>query len=295
MSSPSPDNSAPGSKVPSSKSESSRDDYVLGYTEEELQRLKMQARFLRPYTEKYLRAAGIGQAMSVLDVGAGVGDVSLLLGELVGQGGAVLGVDRDEHSLAHAHMRAVQARCSDWVEFTQANLDEFSTERKFDALVGRLVLLYQPDPAATIRRLLQFVRPGGIVAFIEIDFANKNPTDPPCPTWDEPYALVGEAFRRAGFSPDYGRRVGNAFLGAGLPFPTLQADVTVGGGKGSFLYPWCAYTLTSVAPRLEALGIPKPNFPLDASLIPMMEKAIVAQGSQIMGPTMVGAWTRKRI
>ena len=59
-------------------------DYVLGYSEEEYQRLMMQARFLRHYTEKYLRSAGVGQAISVLDAGAGVGDVSLLAGELVG-------------------------------------------------------------------------------------------------------------------------------------------------------------------------------------------------------------------
>ncbi len=283
------------SPSPHGKPESSQDDYVLGYTEEEYQRLKMQARFLRPYTEKYLRAAGIGQAMSVLDVGCGVGDVSLLVGELVGQGGAVLGVDRDEHSLVHGRMRAVQARCSEWVEFTQANLDEFSTESRFDALVGRFVLLYQPDPAATIRRLLEFVKPGGIVAFVEIDFTNANSTDPPCPAWDEPYALVSEVFRRAGFPPDYGRRVGKTFVDAGLPFPTLQADVTAGGGPGSFLYPWAGYTLASVAPRLEALGLAKPDYPLDASLIQLMEKEVVARGSQVMGPTIVGAWTRKPI
>jgi 2-polyprenyl-3-methyl-5-hydroxy-6-metoxy-1,4-benzoquinol methylase len=276
-------------------SQKAKSAYVLGQSEAEYQRLMMQARFLRPYTEKYLRSAGVGQAMSVLDVGAGVGDVSLLAGELVGSGGNVLGIDFDGQALEGARARAAELRCSDWVEFEETALDDFSTDRKFDALIGRFVLLYLKDPAATIRRLLQFVKPGGIVVFHEIDFTNRNASDPACPLFDDAYALISEVFRRAGFAPDYGRRVGKAFVDAGLPFPTICADVTAGGGKGSFLYPWVAYTLATVGPRLEQLGLPNPDFPLDASLVPMLEEAIVAASSQIMGPTLVGAWARKPI
>jgi 2-polyprenyl-3-methyl-5-hydroxy-6-metoxy-1,4-benzoquinol methylase len=43
------------------------------------------------------------------------------------------------------------------------------TERRFDALIGRLVLLYLPDPSATLRRFRNFLRPGGVIAFQEID------------------------------------------------------------------------------------------------------------------------------
>jgi ubiquinone/menaquinone biosynthesis C-methylase UbiE len=275
--------------------QSDTNDYVLGHSEDEYQRLMMQARFMRPYTEKYLRSAGIGQAMSVLDIGAGVGDVSLLAGELVGSGGRVLGIDRDGPALERARRRAADARCSDWVEFQETGLDEFSTDRRFDALIGRFILLYLPDAAATIRRLLQFLRPGAIVMFHEIDFANRNSSDPECEMWDRPYALVSQVFREAGFPPDFGRRVGKTFVDAGLPFPSLRADVTAGGGRGSFLYPWVAYTLASVRPQMDALGIPLPDFPVDSSLIPVMEAAVVESGSQIMGPTVVGAWARKPI
>ena len=36
--------------------------------------------------------------------------------------------------------------CSSWVEFETSKLDEFTTTDRFDALVGRYVLLYQLDP-----------------------------------------------------------------------------------------------------------------------------------------------------
>ena len=59
------------------------------------QRLTLQAKLLRPFTEKFFTMAGIIPEMRVLEVGSGMGDVARLVGEIVGPGGRVLGVDRD--------------------------------------------------------------------------------------------------------------------------------------------------------------------------------------------------------
>ena len=48
------------------------------------------------------------------------------------------------------------------------SLDAFSPQQKFDAVVGRLVLMYLPNPAATLRWLCRHVRRGSIVAFQEV-------------------------------------------------------------------------------------------------------------------------------
>ena len=42
-------------------------------------------------------------------------------------------------------------------------------EGQFDAVVGRWVLMYQPDPVALLRRLAGMLRSGGVVAFQESD------------------------------------------------------------------------------------------------------------------------------
>ena len=55
------------------------------------------------------------------------------------------------------------------VRFETVELDTFDTARRFDAVIGRLVLLYQPDPAATLRRFRNFLKSDGIMAFQEID------------------------------------------------------------------------------------------------------------------------------
>jgi ubiquinone/menaquinone biosynthesis C-methylase UbiE len=47
-----------------------------------------------PITLQFYRDAGIAKGMRVLDVGSGAGDTALLLAELVGDDGFVVGVDR---------------------------------------------------------------------------------------------------------------------------------------------------------------------------------------------------------
>jgi SAM-dependent methyltransferase len=47
-----------------------------------------------------------------------------------------------------------------------------SFDNEFDAIVGRLVLMYYGDPAKALRELTNHVRPGGIIAFQEFDMSN---------------------------------------------------------------------------------------------------------------------------
>jgi SAM-dependent methyltransferase len=206
----------------------------------------------------------------------------------------VVGLDRDETGLERARQRAVEQGCSSWVSFQTTDLDDFSTTELFDAVVGRYILLYQPDAAATIRQLMRFLKPGGIVVFHELDFTSPCSSDPPCKLWDQAYALLGEVFRRGGAPPDFGRRLGKAFLGAGLPFPTLVAEAVMGGGRGSFVVPWVASTLVNVSHRIPDLGLAAPGgMVLDHTLAGRLEDAVVALGSQITGPIQFGAWARK--
>jgi SAM-dependent methyltransferase len=60
-------------------------DYVLGHSHPEIDRLKRQAEMLRPITERLLVSAGNDEGMRVLDIGCGPGDVSMLIADLVGR------------------------------------------------------------------------------------------------------------------------------------------------------------------------------------------------------------------
>src|SRR4030095_15790859 len=115
-------------------SQPSTTEHVYGRSPEEHARLALQARILRPYTERFFRAAGLAPGMRVLDIGSGIGDVAMLAAEIVGPNGRVVGIDRDPSFLETARRRAEGNGCAPWVTFEQGKDDEFTTRQRFGAL-----------------------------------------------------------------------------------------------------------------------------------------------------------------
>jgi ubiquinone/menaquinone biosynthesis C-methylase UbiE len=154
-------------KSTSGMSELSRlSDYAFGGSEAEHERLIRQSIYIASLTERFFREAGIGPGHRVLDLGSGVGDVAMLAAQLVGPSGEVVGIERDPRTIARARARVLDSGLAN-VTFTQSDLSEINAARPFDAVVGRYILMYLPDPGAIVRALSQFVRPGGVVAFLE--------------------------------------------------------------------------------------------------------------------------------
>jgi ubiquinone/menaquinone biosynthesis C-methylase UbiE len=266
------------------------DPYALGYSEAEFRRLKFQGEYLRDFTADVLRRAGIAPGMRVLDIGCGVGDVSLLVAEMVSSSGAVVGVDRSEQALAVARQRAAAAGL-DHVRFEVSELEAFSPGQHFDALIGRLILAYLPDPAATLRRLSGFLRPGGTIAFQEmvLPLMRSVPDGPlfrKCREW------MMETFDRAGFELDMGSKLLATFLAAGLPAPQMTAAGRVEGGSQSPLYTYLADTLRSLLPMAERAGVATAAEIAIETMAERLRKEAVENNACIMPPPLVGAWTR---
>ena len=112
--------------------------------------------------------AGIKPGMSVLDCGCGVGDVSFLTARLVGSGGRVLGIDRSTAGISRARERSAEARLSNVSFEVVDDLSTFGSGTPVDAIVGRFILMYLPDPAATLSHLARQVRDGGLIIFQEL-------------------------------------------------------------------------------------------------------------------------------
>src|SRR5215831_5530720 len=143
-----------------------RADYVLGTTEAEHERLMRQSALLAPSTIRLFREAGIVTGNRILDLGSGVGDVALLAAELVGSDGQVVGIDIDGSALAVARKRTV-ARGLTRVSLVESGLAEFAAEEPFDAIVGRLILQFLPQPIEVLQTLDAILRPGGVMVFQE--------------------------------------------------------------------------------------------------------------------------------
>jgi ubiquinone/menaquinone biosynthesis C-methylase UbiE len=71
---------------------------------DDAKRLERQGNFVYRFTRRFFETVGILRGMKVLDVGSGAGDVALLLAELVGPQGTVVGINMNPDSLQTAYL-----------------------------------------------------------------------------------------------------------------------------------------------------------------------------------------------
>jgi ubiquinone/menaquinone biosynthesis C-methylase UbiE len=174
----------------------STSQYAFADRGHEQRRLASQAELFDPLTERVFRAAGLGTGMRVLDLGSGAGDVAMLAARLVGREGEVVGVERDPEAVASATARVAQAGLSN-VRFTQGDAQKLDgVAAGFDAAVGRLVLMYLPNPATALRCAGGLVRPGGLVCFHEGDMS-YDWAAPMTPLWTQMRAWFMAVLERA--------------------------------------------------------------------------------------------------
>jgi SAM-dependent methyltransferase len=113
------------------------------------ERLAAQAALFDPLTRRVLRQAGLAPGMRVLDLGSGSGNVARLAAELVGPEGRVVGIERDPEAVKLAQRRTDAGQ----VEFRAGDVQTLDgIEDGFDAVIGRLVMMYVPDPVAACTR-----------------------------------------------------------------------------------------------------------------------------------------------
>jgi ubiquinone/menaquinone biosynthesis C-methylase UbiE len=264
--------------------------YRLGYTEDEARRLEEQAALFEDLTEDVLRRAGIGARMQVLDVGCGVGDVSFLAARLVGPHGTVLGIDRNASSVELARQRCALLGIQN-VQFETAEIDAFDTAKSFDAVVGRLVLIFLPDPAATLQRFRNFLRPNGIIAFQETDIEQVSQT-PASELFNQVRSWIHSAFKAGGAELNMGSKLPPVFLNAGLPRPTMIAASRVESGPDSRGYSYIAQTVRSLLPLLERAGAAtSEEIAIDTLAERLRQDAVETERVTFL-PRMVGAWAR---
>jgi SAM-dependent methyltransferase len=266
-------------------------DYALGHTRQELERLVAQGRFIGDLSRHMLGLAGLKSGMRVLDVGCGAGDVSFLALSLVGPSAAVIGVDRSPEAIAVAQQRAQQAQLPN-VQFIATDLDNLVLDQPVDALIGRLVLMYFPRPAVVLRRLLPFVKPGGIVTFQEID-ATSIAAEPMCDEFWTAGQRINQTFLRAGIDLRTGLKLPSIFREAGLPVPKTLQMARVEHGPDARGYAWIAELTRTLLPVMQQTGVAAVDeIGLD-SLASRIRDEVVRKNAVLVMPPLIGAWAHK--
>jgi SAM-dependent methyltransferase len=185
-----------------------------------------------------LERLGVGPGWRCVDVGAGGGDVSVALAEIVGRDGRVYAVDSDPHARDEA--AAAAAAFSQVLAITQAGEDLLLPEL-VDLAFCRFLLMHVLEPAVVLARMRTAVRPGGYLVA------------------QEPITSAG----RVGGSvmsmpdarhPDVGALLPGLVRDAGLDIVDAWAEAPAGAGPG----PVAEYlaSLTGVDPGDEPVVLP---------------------------------------
>jgi SAM-dependent methyltransferase len=266
--------------------------YVLGHSDEELNRLSIQARLVEPITRGFFEEAGIEEGMTVLDVGSGAGDVSFLVVDIVGREGKVVGVDRAPGAVAAARDRAVALGLEGVCSFEQADLADLALTQRFDAVVGRYVLMFQPDPVKVLATLIKHVRPGGLVVFHEPEWARASSV-PPLSSWQRCCELVVKTMSAGGADMEMGMELASVFESVGLPAPRLRMNTVIGAGNNcADAVHFTADVLMTVLPQAEQAGLVTAAEIDPETYVQSLISQVRESGSVVIGRSEVGAWSR---
>ena len=187
-----------------------------------------------------LERLGLGPGWRCADVGAGGGDVSVALAELVGRDGRVYAVDSDPRARDEVARAAAAAAQAQVIALTQAG-EDLSLPEEVDLAFCRFLLLHVIDPAVVVRTMAGAVRAGGwVVAQEPITSAGRID--------GAPLSMPGAPH------PDVGALLPALVRDAGLEVVDAWAEAPAGVGPG----PVASYLeeLTGVDPADAPVVLP---------------------------------------
>jgi ubiquinone/menaquinone biosynthesis C-methylase UbiE len=262
---------------------------VVSLSQDPMEQPSLSARAFEPHTHSLFLQAGLEPGMRVLDAWSGAGNVAFIARDVVGPSGEVIGFDQSSAPVAYASQRAVAAGFSN-VRFVEASIDDLPFGSEFDAVVGRVVLMYRRDPVGDLRALIRCVRPGGLVIFQEFDQLTGK-TVPAAPVVDQVRDWMLDAFARAGIQMEMGHMLYQTFKAVGLPPPEMEIDGFVSGVEGisPALF---ANVVRTLIPQLEALGVATADEIEIETLEERMRADLARTGGVMSTPLLIGAWSR---
>jgi trans-aconitate methyltransferase len=266
-------------------------EYVLGYADREQLRLIRQARVLAPFTERLFQDAGIASGMRVLDIGCGMGNVTMLAAGFVGPAGSVVSIDLDQASIDIAHRRTSAAGV-DNVTFHRADISIFTDQKLFDAIVGRLVLEFLPDTTAIVGRLCGLLKPGGIIALQEPTWKIWLTYTSHLPLRTAVTSLIRDTFVAGGVNTEMELPIYQGFKAANLTSPQMRIDLPIGDSPEfrSLLHD----LLLATWPRAEAFRLPLDALGDPTTLASRLEDELNAKKSFAAFVGLVSVFARKR-
>lgn len=248
------------------------------------------AHYSSEFTSRLLVSAGVRPGMRVLDVGCGFGDVAFLAASLVGEAGVVIGLDCNEGPLTVARERAEQS-ATPAPTFVHGDIDALPDDLgAFDAIVGRRVLMYQPDRVRAVRLLLERLAPEGVIAFQELDMTMVPASVVPLPLHEQALTWLRQMITAEGADVQMGFHLHDVLTQAGLVVEGVRAEAIV---QTPNMPNPVGDIIKGVWPRIVEHGVATAaEIDID-TLQDRLATERVATNTTYIGDMMFGAWARK--
>lgn len=234
--------------------------------------------------------AGIAPGMRVLDIGCGRGDVTRLLGELVGPSGEAVGLDRDARALELARAQIPTAESAP-LRYVEAELDDCAFEAEaFDAITCRRVLMYLPRPVEVLRHVCVCLREGGLFVVQEQDTTMVPASLAALPLHRKVHGWMWETVEREGADVHIGFHLAQRLEDAGLIVEELRGEAVI---QTPQRFHDVVRIIEAMLPRIEARGVAtREEIAIETLAQRLAEEREQAQAIYI-GDMVFGAWARK--
>jgi len=163
--------------------------------------------------------------------------------------------------------------------------------RPFDAVVGRFILQFVPDPVSVLRRLSELVRPGGVLVFQEVSYAPLLALSAHLPLWSTSVSIARDTVEQSGAKPEMGIALHRAFEDAGLNAPTMRMEVLLGSTPDFIL--WIYDLLGSLRPQIEKHNVSVEALGAFETLSERLQSEVAESRMPVPYLGVVGAWSRK--
>lgn len=199
--------------------------YALALSDGEIQRYRFMAQLAREREAQWWQLAGIAGGACVLDLGCGPGLVTIELAQTVGEGGHVVGLDREPDAVATARALLDEAGLPH-VEVRRG--DAWSTGLEpgaFDVVCLRHVLAHNTADEASriLDHVRSLLRPGGCCYVVESDLT-ANRIDPPIADLVDLTDRYIAYLRSVGRNPSAGPMMGSTLVAAGFELAGRHAE-----------------------------------------------------------------------
>jgi SAM-dependent methyltransferase len=145
-----------------------------------------------PHTIRHLEHLGVAPGWTCLEAGAGAGSMALWLAGRVAPAGRVVAADIDTRFLDGLEAPGLEVRTFD------LRAEEFPPAT-FDLIHARLLLMHLPDRVSVMKRMAQWLRPGGWLLLEEADiYPTQTTSDPSLRRWWRAVESLGVIDMRCG-------------------------------------------------------------------------------------------------